>query len=70
MTPTKTAVQELVMERILDAPRERVWKAGTDPEQMMRWWGPERFTAPVCKIDLRVGGKYHFCMRSPEGKDY
>jgi uncharacterized protein YndB with AHSA1/START domain len=36
----------------------------------MRWWGPKGYTAPVCKIDLRVGGTYHFCMRSPDGQDY
>ena len=70
MTPTKTALQELVIERIFDAPRERVWKAWTDPAQMLRWWGPEKFTAPVIKIDFRVGGKSLSCMRSPEGQDY
>ena len=36
----------------------------------MPWWGPKGFTTPFCKIDLRVGGVYHDCMRSPEGKDY
>jgi uncharacterized protein YndB with AHSA1/START domain len=61
---------ELVITRIFDAPRELVWKAWTDPEHMKRWWGPEHFTAPACKIDLRVGGKYHFCMRAPDGKEY
>jgi uncharacterized protein YndB with AHSA1/START domain len=35
-----------------------------------RWWGPKGFTAPVCKIDLRVGSKFLYCMRSPDGKDY
>lgn len=37
---------------------------------MMRWWGPKDFTAPACTIDLRVGGKYHFCLRSPDGQAY
>ncbi len=36
----------------------------------MRWWGPKGFISPVSKIDLRVGGEYLNCMRSPEGKDY
>jgi uncharacterized protein YndB with AHSA1/START domain len=36
----------------------------------MRWWGPKDFTSPVCKIDLRVGGKYLYCMRSPEGQEF
>lgn len=61
---------ELVITRILEAPREHVWKAWTDPETFMRWWGPKGFTAPVCTIDLRPGGKYLNCMRSPDGKDY
>jgi uncharacterized protein YndB with AHSA1/START domain len=61
---------ELTITRIFDAPRERVWKAWTDPEWAKRWWGPEHFTSPVCRIDLRVGGAYLFCMRSPEGQDF
>src|SRR3989441_11491469 len=61
---------ELTIARVFDAPRESVWKAWTDPERAKRWWGPEGFTAPFIKIDLRVGGKYLFCMRSPDGKDY
>lgn len=76
--PTKKATNakgrrakgELVITRIFDAPRERVWKAWTDSEQMKQWWGPKGFTTPVCKIDLRVGGAFLYCMRSPEGKDY
>jgi uncharacterized protein YndB with AHSA1/START domain len=64
------ADQALVIERIFDAPRELVWKAWTDPEHFMRWWGPKGFTTPFCKIDLRVGGKYLNCMRSPEGQDF
>lgn len=62
--------QELVITRMIDAPRLMVFEAWTDPDQAMSWWGPEGFTAPTCEIDLRVGGKYLFCMRSPEGKDY
>jgi uncharacterized protein YndB with AHSA1/START domain len=61
---------EIVITRIFDAPREVVWKAFTDPESVKRWWGPKGFTSPVCKIDLRVGGRYLFCMRSPDGNDY
>jgi uncharacterized protein YndB with AHSA1/START domain len=64
------AKPELVITRIFDAPRELVWRAWTDPKQIVKWWGPKNFTAPVAKIDLRVGGKYLSCMRSPEGKDY
>jgi uncharacterized protein YndB with AHSA1/START domain len=62
--------RELVITRIFDAPGELVWKAWTDPERVKRWWGPKDFTSPVSKIDLRVGGSYLNCMRSPEGEDY
>lgn len=64
------AKAELVITRIFDAPRGLVWQAWTDPEHAVKWWGPKNFTAPVVKIDLRVGGKYLNCMRSPEGQDY
>lgn len=71
INPTESpTANELVVTRVLDAPRELVWKSWTDPEWMKLWWGPAVFTAPVCKIDLRVGGKYLFCMRSPDGQDY
>jgi uncharacterized protein YndB with AHSA1/START domain len=63
-------VEDLVITRVFDAPREAVWKAWTDSRHFMRWWGPKGYTAPACKIDLHVGGKYLFCMRSPEGQDY
>ena len=66
---TKTDAQELVITRIFDAPRELVWKAWTEPERFMRWWGPKIFTSPSCRIDLRVGGKYLWCMRWPDGRD-
>jgi uncharacterized protein YndB with AHSA1/START domain len=61
---------KLVVTRIFNAPRELVWKAWTDPVHMMRWWGPKNFTAPVIKINLKVGGKYLCCMRSAEGQEF
>ncbi len=67
---TNAVAQELVITRIFDAPRELVWQVWTEPERLMRWWGPKDYTSPVCKIDLRVGGKYLYCMRSPEGKEF
>jgi uncharacterized protein YndB with AHSA1/START domain len=60
----------LTITRVFDAPRGLVWKAWTDPELFKRWWGPKNFTAPVSRIDLRVGGKYLACMRSAEGRDF
>jgi uncharacterized protein YndB with AHSA1/START domain len=67
---TETKMKEIVITREFDAPRERVWKAWTDPEMLKRWWGPEYFTAPTIKIDLRVGGKYVWSMRGPEGTEW
>lgn len=66
----QSASGDLVVTRIFDAPRELVWQAWTDPTHLMRWWGPEGFSAPTSNIDLRVGGKYHFCMRSPDGQEF
>ncbi len=66
---TTVTEKEIVIERIFDAPREAVWKAWTEPERVMRWWGPNGYSSPAAKIDLRVGGKYLFCMRTPEGQD-
>jgi len=60
----------LTITRIFDAPRERVWQYWTESELYSCWWGPKDFTAPYTHIDLRVGGKYLYCMRSPDGKDY
>jgi uncharacterized protein YndB with AHSA1/START domain len=60
----------LVITRVFDAPRELVWKAWTQPQRFVRWWGPKGFTVPFCKIDLHPGGVMHFCMRSPEGRDF
>lgn len=66
----ESAQGELVIEYLFDAPRERVFKAWTECEQVMRWWGPRGFTTPVCEIDLRVGGEYRNCMRDPDGRDF
>ena len=64
---------DLVITRVLDAPVRLVWKAWTDPEQVMRWWGPNGFTAPLARMDVRVGGTSLVCMRAPSefgGQDY
>ncbi len=58
----------LTISRVFDAPRALVWKAWTTPAYVMRWWGPKGFTSPVCRIDLRVGGRFTFSMRTPDGK--
>ena len=60
----------MVITRLFNAPLPRVWRALTDPEQIMKWWGPEHFTSPAARVDFRVGGKYVFAMRDPDGNDY
>jgi uncharacterized protein YndB with AHSA1/START domain len=70
MATTLKNQDDITITRIFDAPRDIVWKAWTDPEYCKRWWGPKNFTAPVSKIDLRVGGKYLSCMRGLDGKEY
>jgi uncharacterized protein YndB with AHSA1/START domain len=61
---------EFVISRVFKAPRDLVFKAWTDPRYLTHWWGPKGFTAPVIKVDFRVGGEFLFCMRSPAGTDY
>ncbi|MGH9526043.1 MAG: SRPBCC family protein, partial [Terriglobales bacterium] len=46
-----------------------VWKAWTSPDCVRQWWGPKGFTSPFCKMDFRVGGKFLFCMRAPDGQE-
>lgn len=59
--------RELVITRVLDAPRELVFKAWTDPAQVARWWGPQGFVTTSCEMDIRPGGAYRVGMRSPQG---
>ncbi len=61
---------ELVITRLIAAPRTLVFNAWSEPEQLVRWWGPKGFTTPVCTVDFRQGGAWHLCMRSPDGRDY
>jgi uncharacterized protein YndB with AHSA1/START domain len=65
-----TKDREIVITRVFDAPRELVWKAWTDPEHVVRWWGPNGFTNPVCEVDARVGGAWRIVMRAPDGREY
>lgn len=66
---------ELVITRVLDAPRELVFKLWTTPEHLAQWWGPRDdegrdFSAPSIELDFRPGGAYRICIRSPQGDDY
>lgn len=58
---------EFIISRIFDAPRAFVWKAFTEPARMKQWWGPKGFTVIRSDMDLRVGGIYHYGLKTPEG---
>src|SRR6266700_1968626 len=66
---TVSEIERMVVTRVFDAPRELVWKAWTDPKYVMQWWGPKGFTAPVCQMGFRVGGKSLLCMRTLDGQE-
>ncbi len=71
-TSTKTALakRRLVIARIFDAPRERVFQMWTDPKHLAAWWGPKDFTNPVCEVDARQGGAIRIVMRAPDGAEH
>lgn len=56
--------------RTFDAPRALVWKMWTDPAHVAVWFGPEHFTTPVVRMDVRPGGAIHMVMRGPDGSDH
>lgn len=61
---------ELKLERVLDAPRNLVWRCWTDPQHLMPWFCPEPWKVVDCRIDLRVGGEFFNVMQSPEGERF
>jgi uncharacterized protein YndB with AHSA1/START domain len=70
-TPTiksadSAGTQDIVITRNFDAPVSEVWKAWTDPKRVVLWWGPKFYSSCDSKIDLREGGRFVFCMRSPK----
>jgi uncharacterized protein YndB with AHSA1/START domain len=68
-TPVAASDQEVLITRIFDAPRERVFKAWTDPDEVAAWYGPEHMDTPRERIhiDLRVGGRYELTMVQRDG---
>jgi uncharacterized protein YndB with AHSA1/START domain len=61
------AGKELVIERVFDAPRERVFDVFTQPEHLQKWWGPKRVVITTAEFDARPGGKIFTAERSPDG---
>jgi hypothetical protein len=62
--------REIVLTRVVDAPRELVFEAWTKPEHAMKWFGPKGFTCTLHEMDVRVGGRWRFDMFAPDGKLY
>lgn len=70
LTTPDLASREIVVNRILRAPRDLVWQVWTDPQQVTHWWGPEGFRTTTQEFDLRPGGTWRFVMHGPDGRDY
>ena len=66
----RTDVPEMVITRILNAPRELVFRVWTEPEHIKHWWGPTGFTNTISKMEFRQGGIWEFVMHGPDGTDY
>jgi uncharacterized protein YndB with AHSA1/START domain len=73
MTATSQAAsasdRELVLTRLIDAPREKLFRAWTDPELLKQWFAPLPYTTPVAELDIRPGGATLIVMRDPQGND-
>ena len=65
----KDKKQDLIIERVFDAPPEKLFQAWSDPKMIAQWWGGATITTPVVKIDFRVGGLLLYCMKIPGGQD-
>ena len=65
-----TSDREIVITRVVHAPRELVWQAWTDPRHVVNWWGPRGFTTTIKKMDFRIGGVWEHVMRGPDGTNY
>lgn len=62
--------REIVLTRLINAPRELVFKVWTDPNHIIHWWGPTGFTNTLHEMEVKPGGVWRFIMHSPEGVDY
>jgi len=62
--------RELSISRVLNAPRELVWKVWTEPDHIKNWWGPNGFTNTIFKMEVKPGGIWDFIMHGPDGTDY
>lgn len=72
MTETQQSsdTKEIISARVFDAPREAVFRAFSDPNQLAVWWGPNGFTNTIDLFEFRVNGDWHLTMHGPDGTDY
>ena len=70
MSTSSTADREIVTTRLIDAPRELVFEAWTDPEHVVHWFGPNGFTISTSSMEVRPGGRWVFVMHGPDGTDW
>lgn len=70
ITPEPDLTLDLVLERVVDVPRELVWHAWTTPEILKKWFTPAPWTTVECELDLRPGGAFRTVMRSPDGQEF
>jgi uncharacterized protein YndB with AHSA1/START domain len=69
-TTTFTEGRDLILTRVIDAPREKVFRAWTEPELLKQWFAPLPWTTPVVETDVRVGGASLIVMRGPDGTEF
>lgn len=62
--------REMVITRLINAPRELVWKVWTTPEHVKHWWGPDGFTNTIHEMEVKPGGVWRFMMHGPDGTDF
>jgi uncharacterized protein YndB with AHSA1/START domain len=62
--------REVLITRLINAPRDLVWKAFTDPRHVAQWWGPNGFTTTIEAMEVRVGGVMNHVMHGPDGANY
>jgi len=67
---TDTSNREILIQRIINASRELVFKVWTDPKHVAQWWGPAGFTNTILEMDVKAGGVFRFVMHGPDGTDY
>lgn len=69
-TTTSAEGRDLILTRLIDAPREKVYRAWTEPELLKQWFAPLPYTTTVAETDVRPGGASLFVMRGPDGREF